>query len=116
MYCKILRKKNNQCIFNKIKVAKSFLSRLKGLIGVKELIEFEGLILIPCNSVHNFFMSFATDVVFLKKNGEVIHVIYDLKPWDLTRIVFQSHQVLEVKSGALPKDLAKGEFLEVVNV
>ncbi|RMH38557.1 MAG: DUF192 domain-containing protein, partial [Gammaproteobacteria bacterium] len=39
------------------RVADSFWSRTKGLIGVKRLDAGDGLLIEPCNSVHCFFMS-----------------------------------------------------------
>lgn len=46
-------------------IASSFLSRLRGLHGKPELGCNEGLLIIPCRSIHTFFLRTPIDVVFL---------------------------------------------------
>ena len=41
----------------------------------------EGLLLRPAGSVHMFFMRFPIDVVFLSRDGEVLKIVSDLRPW-----------------------------------
>src|SRR5690554_6527845 len=82
-----------------IKVACSFLQRIKGLMGTRELPEDEGLLISPCNSVHTFFMRYAIDVVFLSKDYTVLKVIHNMRPWRISPIIWKSHSVLELPSG-----------------
>lgn len=83
-----------------IKVARSFTQRLIGLMGSSELHENEGLLIVPCNSVHTFFMRYQIDVVFLSKRHVVLKVIHNMKPWRISPVVWKSHSVLELPSGA----------------
>ena len=46
----------------------SFFQRLIGLVGRGQLHENEGFIVVPCNSVHTFFMRYRIDVVFLSRD------------------------------------------------
>jgi uncharacterized membrane protein (UPF0127 family) len=62
-------------------VADGPVSRLKGLLGKRELPSGEGLLLRPASAVHTFFMSFAIDAVFLDKELEVVGVAAALRPW-----------------------------------
>ena len=59
----------------KIRVARSFLERARGLIGVKRLAPDEGLLIERCNCIHTFFMRFAIDATFLDKNGNVVKTV-----------------------------------------
>ena len=48
-------------------IARSWLARLRGLLGTSELPADEGLWLSPCNSVHSLGMRYAIDVIFLNR-------------------------------------------------
>ena len=56
--------------------AHSFRQRAVGLIGLSELLEYEGLWLSPCNSIHTFCMKHKIDVVFLSKSLSVLKVVH----------------------------------------
>jgi uncharacterized membrane protein (UPF0127 family) len=56
-------------------------SRLRGLLGRRELPAGEGLLLRPSPSIHTWFMRFPIDVVFLDGDLRVLDVIPALRPW-----------------------------------
>jgi uncharacterized protein len=72
--------------------------RMKGLLGRSELPAGEGVLIRPAPSVHTFFMRFAIDVVFLSRDGEVLKVAHDVKPWR-ARSCRRAHAVLELAAG-----------------
>ncbi|KUO51464.1 MAG: hypothetical protein APF76_13960 [Desulfitibacter sp. BRH_c19] len=97
----------------KIKVADTFFSRFKGLMGRREIKEDEGLLLLPCNSIHTFFMNFHIDAVFLSKDNQIINIIKDIPPWSLWPPVKGSTKVLELKVGTADRlAIQRGEKLE----
>jgi hypothetical protein len=63
------------------RVADSFLSRLRGLLGRRGLEVGEALWIPRTSSVHTHFMRFAIDVVFLDGEGRVAKVVRGLRPW-----------------------------------
>ena len=65
----------------KARVARTFRERAKGLIGTKSLPEGEGMLILRCNAVHTFFMSFPIDVTFLDRRDRVVKVVRGVKPW-----------------------------------
>lgn len=67
----------------KAKVAKTLFERMKGLIGTKCLRPGEGMLILKCNSIHTFFMSFPIDATFLDRNGNVVKVVRNIRPWRL---------------------------------
>ncbi len=88
---KVFSVKNQAQLADKCSVAESYLSRLKGLIGVKELPEGEGLLLSPCRDIHMWFMNIPIDVVFLNsrvsREGKTFFRVSscreNLRPWAL---------------------------------
>lgn len=110
---RIMIKNKDWEIAKDVVVADTFLSRARGLMFRKEMNDFDGMLITPCNSIHTFGMNFSIDVVFLSKTFEVIKIFENLKPFRMTRPYFSSTQVLELKSGALNGRLKKGDRLEV---
>ncbi len=93
--------------------ADSFLTRLKGLMFRRTPLE-EGLLIVPCNSIHMCFMFFSIDVLFLTQNNEIIKVVENLKPWRFVPPVKGAHAVLELPVGAIRSSSIKvGEFINL---
>lgn len=82
-------------------VADTVFTRMKGLLGKKELPQGEALWIKPCFSVHTFFMQFPIDVLFLDRENHVIAAIPDLTPNRLTRFYAKAFSVLELPIGTL---------------
>ena len=66
----------------KAKVARSLAERLRGLIGTKRLPPGEGMLILRCNAIHTFFMSFPIDATFLDRNDRVVKVVRNIHPWN----------------------------------
>jgi uncharacterized protein len=87
---KIIHKKTQTVIANKTKVASTVLERMVGLMFRKEYgQEFDGLLIEPCNSIHNCFVRFPIDVIFISKNNTVVKIIREFKPWRFSAIYFK---------------------------
>jgi uncharacterized membrane protein (UPF0127 family) len=61
-------------------VAKSLLTRIRGLLGRTGLEEGEGLFIDPCPSIHMFGMKFPLDVIFVTKENVVTDFVEDIAP------------------------------------
>ncbi len=112
----IVNKRNDKKIASNVKHANTFVLRLFGVMFIKEMKGMDALLLDPCSSIHNFFVRFAIDVIFLDKNFRVVKVIRNFKPWRMTRIYFTARRVLELPAGTLIDDIKKGDQLEVLGV
>ncbi|MFT5644589.1 MAG: uncharacterized membrane protein (UPF0127 family) [Janthinobacterium sp.] len=64
-----------------ITVAHHFLHRAIGLLGQRVLDDRQGLLIIPCNSIHTLFMRMAIDVVFIDRCGQISRIIEHMPPW-----------------------------------
>ena len=85
--------------FLEILTADSFFTRLAGLMFYKKLPAATGLLLVPCNSVHMFFMRFAIDVVYLDNNYHIIKIVKNLKPWTGLSMYRKAWATLELAAG-----------------
>ena len=78
------------------RVARTMFARMKGLIGTKSLPPGEGLLILHCNAIHTFFMSFAIDATFLDGEGRVVKKVRNIRPWrPFVWGGFRARQVLE---------------------
>jgi uncharacterized protein len=94
-------------------VADSFWTRLKGLLGRRELPSGEGLLIVPTNSIHMFFMRFAIDAVFLDRELRVLAVVADLRPWRMA-VRRGARSVLELPAGeAARRGVETGDVLRL---
>ena len=85
----------------RVHLANTFGSRLRGLMFSPPLQDGGGLILDPCNSVHMFFMRYPIDVLFISRQGVVVGLRRSLQPWRLTSIVRGARQAIELTAGVL---------------
>ena len=97
-------------------VADNPLTRLRGLLGRRNLPEGEGLLLRPSSSIHTWFMRFAIDVVFLDRELRVLRVVDSLRPWRFAGCRGAS-AVLELPAGeASARGVAIGNRLKLAHV
>lgn len=94
-------------------VARSPLTRMKGLLGRRTLSWDEGLWLEPASSVHTWFMSFPIDVVFVDRELRVVRIVESLPPWRMAA-KRGARSVLELPAGAaVRRGLAEGDGLRL---
>ena len=81
------------------RVADNRWTRLKGLIGVKELPKGDGLLITPCSGVHCMFMSIPIDVLYVDNLDRVVAVDANMKPNAIGRPKKGSQYVIELPAG-----------------
>ena len=64
-----------------VRVARTLFERMRGLIGTKRLPPGEGMLILKCNAIHTFFMSFAIDATFLDRQDQIVKVVRNIRPW-----------------------------------
>jgi hypothetical protein len=115
MNLKIINKRNNELIGDKIILGNTIFKRFIGLIGKEFLENGEGILLTPCNSIHMMFMKIPLDIVFLSKKNTIVYLIENIKPWRISPIVFKAHSVLELPINSIKsKDIKINDELEVI--
>lgn len=98
-------------VVDALEVADTFCSRFWGLQFRRRLPAGTGLLLVPCASVHTFWMRFAIDVVFLSGQGRVLEVRGGVRPWRIVGGVRAAHAVLEV--AATTAAVTAGVWLQI---
>lgn len=97
-------------------VADTHWSRLRGLLGASES-DFRngcGLWIRPCRGVHTLGMQFPIDVVYLDRDGTVVHVESSLRPWRFAPVRMQAASVLELPRNTVASTgTALGDRIEI---
>ncbi|NJM07128.1 DUF192 domain-containing protein [Candidatus Gracilibacteria bacterium] len=77
---RITNQTRSSTIADRGELARSFISRLRGLMGRASLEDGSGLIIYPEWSIHTFFMRFPIDVLFVDRSDRVMTVVAALVP------------------------------------
>jgi uncharacterized membrane protein (UPF0127 family) len=95
-----------------LEVADTGPKRNKGLLGRAALAPGEGLWIVPCESVHTFFMRFPIDLVYLDRNYKIKKLRSAVGPWRLSAC-FSAHSILELPEGTIrATQTQRGDSLE----
>ena len=101
-------------MFSQLKVADTFGTRAKGLIGKRSMNQDEAVYFPKCNWIHTFFMSMPIDVIYVDKKMKVRKIQKNLKPWRWPAPVFTAHSVIEMAAGRIQADFVEvGDTLYV---
>jgi hypothetical protein len=99
----------NTVLGDAVELADTSETRRVGLLKHARLDPGAGLWIVPCESVHTFFMKFPIDLVYLDKQRKVRKVRHAVPAWRLSACL-TAHSILELpagtaeKSGTLPGD------------
>ena len=85
-----------------VEVADTSEKRRVGLLKHARLDPGSGLWIVPCESVHTFFMKFPIDLIYLDKHRKVRKVRHAVAPWRLSACL-TAHSILELPAGAAKK-------------
>ena len=81
-----------------VEIADTSARRRVGLLKHTSLEPGSGLWIVPCESVHTFFMKFPIDLVYLDKKRRVRKVRHAVPPWRLSACL-TAHSILELPAG-----------------
>lgn len=94
----IENKTTKETIAAEVRVCKTMIERLVGLLGTKSLKEKEACWIQKCNSIHTFGMRYAIDAYFLDQSNVVVGVMQNMKPGRISPIYFKAKSVVEMSS------------------
>ncbi len=83
-----------------VELADTSEKRRTGLLKHSELAPGEGLWIVPCESVHSFFMKFTIDVLYLDRDKRVRGLRPRMRPWRMSACL-PAHSVLELSAGLI---------------
>jgi uncharacterized protein len=88
-------------------------SRRTGLLGRDGLDQGHALIIAPTSAIHTFFMRFAIDVAFVRRDGRVVGIRHGMKPWRIA-VALGAHAAIELPAGTLAdSDTVRGDTLVI---
>ena len=104
----------NTVLGERIGVAETSWSRMRGLLGRSGLEPGAGLLIIPSQAVHTIAMRFPIDVVFVDRNWRVVHLRPAMVPNRLTAVHWRAQSVIELPAGVIAQtETAVGDQLSV---
>jgi len=95
----LIHRDTGETVLDHVQIAAGFWSRFRGLQFRSSLPEGTGLLLVPCRSVHTFFMRFPIDVVTLDDEARVLEIRSELKPWRIFAPTAKPWAILELAAG-----------------
>ncbi len=93
-----LKTNDGNLVCQRCEVARTPLSRMRGLMGRSGIAAGHGLLLRPAGAIHTFFMRFPIDAVFLDRNLRVLKIAAEVEPWRTARCR-GAKRVLELAAG-----------------
>ena len=95
--------RNGKLLADSVTVADNLFTRMKGLLGKKEMMQDEALWIKPCTSVHTFGMKFPIDVIFLNRKNVATALVRNMQRNRLTRLYLSAVSTLELPAGTIEK-------------
>lgn len=110
----VLNLSNQAILATEVKVARTFGSRLIGLMFSREFPMGSALFITPCRSIHTFFMNYSIDVVYLDTQRRIVGLEEKLKPRKIGVLFPGTCSVLEFPAGMIEStDTEIGHQLEI---
>jgi uncharacterized membrane protein (UPF0127 family) len=104
--------REGQCLLSKVRVARRFSTRWRGLMFYPQMPGIDGMLLYPCNWVHMFWMRFALSLIYLDRDGRILRVVAKIVPNKIGPVVNGAYYVLETDPGFTEKlQLSRGQRL-----
>ena len=111
---RLINRTRGTVVAPRLRLAETFFSRFRGLLGTSSLPEGEALLIRPCNSIHMFGMRYAIDVAFASPTGQVLKTVLSLEPGRVASCKGVSF-VVEMPCGTLTHtDTDVGDILAIV--
>ena len=109
---KVVNVTRSTVIATRLEIANTGKTRRKGLLGRNYLALGEGLWIIPCESVHTFFMRFPIDLIYLGRGNRVRKVRSRVGAWRISGCL-TARSVLELAAGTVERtETRQGDMLE----
>lgn len=101
-------------VARRVRLADTWWTRLRGMMGRPEPAADEGMLLAPCRSVHMYWMKYPLDIAFLAPDGRVVATYHGLAPSRRSKRHGDADRALELKAGTLAaKRTEVGDRLEL---
>jgi uncharacterized protein len=96
---RLIEAESGRVVVESLRVADRYWSRLVGLQFRRALPYGTGLLIVPCSSIHTFFVRMPIDVIALDRLGTVIEICRQIRPWRVVLLPKNTHAVVEMSIG-----------------
>jgi uncharacterized membrane protein (UPF0127 family) len=96
----LINERTSEIVARQVEIADTRRTRRRGLLGRDEMPVSSALMIVPCFAVHTAFMRFSIDVIFTSRDGRVVRIVQDLRPWQMA-VSARARTVIEMPAGAL---------------
>jgi hypothetical protein len=101
-------------LLSRASLARTWTSRLRGLMGRRQLGPDEGMVIRPCEAIHTLWMRFPIDVVFVDVRDVVVAVCPNVRPFRVRLGGRSADSVIEGPVGMIERSGTRpGDKLEV---
>lgn len=112
----LVNQRTGTIVATHIELADTMWTRLRGLLGRRDLPDGHGMRIRPSGSVHMMFMRFPIDVVFVDKHDRVVKTVRSLRPWRFSA-ARGARAAFELSAGALDRhEVLRGDPLATQRV
>ena len=111
-YVRVINRTTGQTLAERAPVADTIWTRFRGLQLRPSLPRGEGLVILPCESIHMFFMRFPIDAVFATREGRVVRVGRGCRPWTVGPFAPRALYCVELPAGAAA-ETSEGHTLQL---
>lgn len=109
----IVNVRTGQRLADRARSARHFVSRSKGLLGVRILEAGRGLLIPRCNAIHTCFMQIPIDVVFVDRQNHVLRSCAQVTPFRIVWGGWKARTVIELPTGTIQRtDTQPGDILQ----
>jgi uncharacterized membrane protein (UPF0127 family) len=107
----LVNERTGHLVASAVEIASTRSARRKGLLGRDRIELAEALVLAPCCAVHTAFMRMPIDVAFVDREGRVVRLVREMRPWNAA-MSLRAHAAIEFAAGSLRShDLKIGDRL-----
>lgn len=89
-------------------------SRNRGLLGRQGIPDDMAMIIAPSTAIHTWFMRFPLDIVFARRDGQVVKILQQVGPWRIA-VCWRAFAAIELAAGTVDRhQLRVGDRLSIV--
>ena len=96
----LVNERTGQVVASAVELAGTSETRRRGLLGRDCLDPSAAIIIAPTSAIHTFFMRFVIDVAFVNRDGRVLKIAHDLRPWRISASL-RAFAVVEMSAGGM---------------
>ena len=93
---RLVERETGAVVADSLEVADRFWPRLVGWQFRKSVPPGRGLLIVPCPSVHTFCVRFAIDLVMLDRQGMIVEIRRNVRPWRIVLPKQKTYAILEL--------------------